>query len=123
MPSDTILNNVRSVLNAEDIRPLTDRVTVQAPDILFYNVVAELILFSGPDSGVVRQTAQQALEIYVSDRHRLGQDITLSGIYAALHQPGVQNVVLETPTENLVVAPNQAPWAQSLSVSVGGRDE
>lgn len=93
IPSEAVLTAVELVLNSESIRPLTDHVTVVEPDIINYAIEAELILFEGPDSEVVRLLAQSKSEEYASDRHRLGHDITLSGVYAALHQPGVQKVI------------------------------
>jgi phage-related baseplate assembly protein len=53
----------------------------------------------------------------------LGHDIPLSGIYAALHQIGVQRVVLNTPTENIVVARQQAAYCDGIIASIGGLDE
>lgn len=123
LPSDALLATVEAHLNAEDVRPLTDLVTVQAPTILRYSVIAELFLFVGPDSEVVRVAAEKAVRDYVEARHRLGHDITLSGLYAALHQPGVQRVVLADPIEDLIVQSNQAAWPENILVIVSGRDE
>lgn len=121
--SDDVLRRVSLHLNSDTVRPLTDRVTLQSAEILHYVVDAQLILFAGPDSEVVRQVAEERVRQYVDDRHRLGHDITLSGLYAALHQPGVQRVQLFSPTADMVVASHQAPWADSVAVTFGGRDE
>jgi phage-related baseplate assembly protein len=72
---------------------------------------------------VVRQTAFDRLSQHLDELHRLGRDITLSGLYAALHQPGVQRVELTEPATTLVLAPHQAGFKQSITISVGGRDE
>ncbi len=122
-PSAEVLTNVRTFLNAEDVRPLTDRVTVSAPEVLPYMIEAELILFDGPDEEVVRRSAENALQGYVEDRHRLGHDIALSGLYAALHQPGVQRVALTQPTADIVIQPHQAPWNTGITITLGGRGE
>ena len=122
-PDDELLELVNARLNAEDVRPLTDFVTVQAPEIVIYSVEAELILFNGPDAEVVRRASLDAVQQYAEDRHRLGHDITLSGLYAALHQPGVQRVNLLTPNENIVVLPNAAPFSELFNVTIGSVDE
>ncbi len=122
-PSDEVLGNVRDVLNAEDIRPLTDSVTVRPPEIISYDIHAQLFLFDGPDEEVVRQSAMDAIRAYVDDRHRLGHDIALSGLFAALHQPGVQRVVLTQPISDLEIEPHQAAWNTSITITLGGRSE
>lgn len=122
VPNTELLALVDSLLNDEDVRPLTDHVTVQAASIVSYNVIAELILFSGPDSSVVQKAANDALNNYVNAQHQLGRDITLSGIYAALHQPGVQRVNLTEPISDLVIQPHQAAWPTNINITFGGRD-
>ncbi len=84
---------------------------------------AELTFYAGPDTEIVRQAAQQAVIDYVAEHHALGHDITLSGLYAALHQPGVQNVIISSPASDIAVQPHQAAHCSSVSVTTGGTDE
>lgn len=123
IPSDDLLGAVDVKLNAEDVRPLTDYVTVQAAEILTYRIEASLMLYSGPDAAVVKAAAIEAVTDYVRRHHLLGNDITLSGLYAALHKEGVQRVELTEPSTNIVVEPHQAAWCVDIEVTVGGRDE
>jgi phage-related baseplate assembly protein len=114
---------VESVLSADDVRPLTDNVTVQSASIINYSVDAVLTLYPGPDSAVVLAAAQAALADYIDANHRLGRDITLSGLYAALHREGVQGVTLNSPASNVSIAANQAAYCTGTTVTVGGTDE
>lgn len=118
-----LLDTVDAALNHEDVRPLTDQVTVQSATVIDYQVQAELTFYAGPDTEIVRQAAQQAVIDYVAEHHALGHDITLSGLYAALHQPGVQNVIITSPASDITVQPHQAAHCSSLSVTTGGTDE
>jgi phage-related baseplate assembly protein len=118
-----LLDIVRQHLNQEDIRPLTDHVMVQPAEIINYTVDAMLTFHHGPDKSVVAQQAREQANTHVEEHHRLGVDITLSGLYAALHQPGVQNVTLRQPTGDIRVALHQAAYCTELNVSEGGRDE
>lgn len=122
-PSQTLQDTVLAALNHEDVRPLTDQVSVQSATIISYQIVAALTLFTGSDTEVVRQAAEQAVTGHVTEHHALGHDITLSGIYAALHQAGVQNVTLTSPAADIVVLSHQAAYCTSVSVTVGGLDE
>lgn len=119
----TLLDKVDAMVSANDTRPLTDWVTVQSADILSYQIAATLYIFSGPDSDVVMTNAQAALEAYVAASHRLGRDITLSGIYASLHQPGVQRVELASPQADLAVSRTQAAYCTAIDLTMGGLGE
>jgi phage-related baseplate assembly protein len=123
IPSDELIGIVADKLSDKAVRPLTDEVTVQRAEIITYTISADLILYEGPDSEVVRQTALNQVTQYVQQHHLLGNDITLSGLYATLHQEGVQRVILQDPSTDIVVASHQAAWCESVTVIVSGRDE
>ena len=122
MAAAELLDVVSAQLNDEDVRPLTDQVAVQAATIAAYSVEATLTLYQGPDAEIVRATAEAATRTYVEQHHRLGHDITVSGLHAALHQPGVQNVDLISPAADIVVPPSHAAYCGDVTVTVGGRD-
>jgi len=122
VPSAEVLTAVAAVLNDEDIRPLTDQVTVQAGTVTDYTVTAVLYLYGGNDDGVVTAAAQAAVETYVDAVKRLGFDVTRSGLFRALHQPGVQNVVLTSPAADIVMGDTQAGNCSAINISFGGID-
>lgn len=122
-----LLDTVEAALNGERVRPMTDNVTVQSAAIIDYVIEAELVMYPGPDAEVVRTAAAAALAEYVAAVHRIGYDVSLSGVNAALHQPGVQRVKLigATPTpdsEGLLVAisDGEAPKCTDITVTVAG---
>lgn len=117
-----LLDIVTAALNAEKVRPMTDHVTVLSASIVNYAVDAVLTLYRGPSADAVLAAAQAAIDAYTSDMHRIGFDITLSGIYKALHQAGVQNVTLNAPTANIVISDGQAAYCTGITLSVGGTD-
>lgn len=118
--STTLVNKVAATINGDQIRPMTDQVTVQSADIVEYTVVAELVILPGPDSEVVRQAALDAITAYTEAQRKIGYDVTLSGVYAALHQPGVQRVNLTAPVANLVIGTGQASYCTSITVTTAG---
>ena len=118
-PTNDLLEVVMQTLNADDIRPLTDQVMVQGALVITYTVEATLHLYSGPDANVVKAAAEMALDNYVLRHHLLGHDITLSGLYAALHQEGVQRVELHAPAEDIVVENTEAAWCSEMTLVVG----
>jgi len=116
-----LLAKVEAALRSEDIRPLTDYVTVQSAAILPYDVVAILHLFPGPDSSVVVAEALRRLAIYVEACHRLGRVVARSGLDAALHVAGVERVELLYPAEDIRADLTQAPYCIGVDVKTGAQ--
>jgi len=121
--STGLLAVVEKALNAEDVRPVGDRVTVQSAVMVPYRVDATLYFYPGPESEPVREAAEQRLKEYISAQHRLGRDIRRSAIYAALHVEGVQRVELTAPAADIVLAKHQASYCTDYTISAGGTDE
>ncbi len=121
--SPELLSTVLARLSDESVRPLTDYVQVQGASVVPYEVTATLHFYAGPDREVIMANARAALEAYTEGQHRLGLDVTLSGLYAALHQPGVQRVDLAEPTANLVVDRQSASYCTAINLTDGGLDE
>ncbi|KAE9526063.1 baseplate J/gp47 family protein [Testudinibacter aquarius] len=118
-----LINIVKTALNAEDVRPLTDTVNVKSATIISYNINAELTLYPSTAEAVILEKVQSAVRQFVENKHKLGFDITLSAIYASLHQEGVQNVQLKAPTADLVIQPTQVGYCTAININVGGRNE
>ncbi|CAI1972487.1 MULTISPECIES: baseplate assembly protein [Serratia] len=114
---------VDKALNDEDVRPVADRVSVRSATIVNYNIDAVLYLYPGPEAEPIRSAAEAKLKSYISAQHRLGRDIRLSAIYAALHAEGVQRVELKSPQADIVLDKTQASYCASYLLTVGGSDE
>jgi len=118
-----LIDTVTAALSAEDVRPVGDRLTVQSASIVAYSVEAVLYLYPGPEQEPILAAAQAALDAYVSTQRRLGRDIRLSAVYAALHVEGVQRVELVSPAADVVLDETQAAHCTGTNVSIGGSDE
>jgi phage-related baseplate assembly protein len=111
---------VEAALNAERVRPMTDQVTVLSASIVNYAITAELVLYPGPDPEVVKNASIAAATAYANAQRRIGYDVTLSGLFAALHQPGVQRVNLTAPVANLTIDDGEASHCTAITVTVAG---
>ncbi len=119
-PSDDLLQQVIDTVTPR--KPLCSELFVHAPQIVPYSIEASLILYEGPGADQVLQEALKSVEDFVAARHRLGHDITIAALHAALVRPGVQNVTMANPTTDLVIAGNQVAWCADINVTIGGRD-
>jgi phage-related baseplate assembly protein len=122
-PSQELLDIVAAHLAQDGIRPLTDYVLVRAAQIERYQVRATLYSFSGPDSTVVVAEADKRMRQYAKDAHQLGRVPTHSGIEAALHVPGVERVVLVTPTDDPDISKLRAHYCDDIAITYGGVHE
>lgn len=117
-PSQQVLRAVEQALNADDIRPLNDEVQVEAGGVEAYKVRARLYVPPGAAPEPILQAARSAAEQYVAAQHRLGAAVRLSGIYAALHQPGVLRVELLEPVADIEPMARVAPRCSAIELSM-----
>lgn len=121
--SQALLDIVEAALSAEDVRPVGDRLTVQSATIVDYAIDATLYLYPGPEQEPILEAAQARAEAYVAEQRRLGRDIRLSAVYAALHVEGVQRVELTSPTADVVLDETQASHCTGITLRNGGTDD
>ncbi len=116
-PDSALLTTVDTALNARYVRPLGDRVTVQAAEVIEYAIDANVVMFRGPATSSVLNAAARAVEKFRVDTHQLGRDITESGLHRAIHQPGSHSVRLHQPANlPIVVAPHQAAYCTGVNL-------
>lgn len=101
MAGSLLLSTVAEALNAEDVRPLNDHVTVQSATIRPWSCVAKLTTGNGPAASVVRDQAIRAVKAYAAETHVIGAGVYRSALIAALHQPCVVAVDLIEPAADL----------------------
>lgn len=116
VPSDELLDRIRDRLSEEDIRPLTDIVTVIGPEVVEYSVEVQLSIASGPDPAAVKAAAEEAINKYCSSRHLVGRVVARSGLLGAAHVPGVEKAILISPAED--VDPGEMGTAVPSSISI-----
>lgn len=122
-PDAGVLQAVDAAVNAQDVRPLSDEVIVQAATIVPYSIDATVHTLPGPDSASVLASAHQRCAQYALDMHRIGRSPTLSGIYAALHIEGVQRVELHSPSADVAIGPTQASYCSAITLNAGGSSD
>jgi phage-related baseplate assembly protein len=122
-PSTELLQTVTDYITVKTRRLLTDKVIVQAVDIRPFVLSARLMFFAGPDSDVVLQAAKDSAAKYLAESRRIGRNITLSGLYAALKVPGVEDVLDLSPDSTLVMSDTEAAYCNSVAITPGGVGE
>lgn len=112
-----LLDQVAEALSDErGVRPLNDNVIVQSASLTDYVIDAELTVAPGPDSEVVRSRSATSVANHIANLRRIGQPVTLSGVYAALHVTGVIRVNLAEPASE--VDPGATGVANCTAITV-----
>ncbi|MDN4021503.1 baseplate J/gp47 family protein [Acinetobacter pittii] len=114
-PED-LLNVVSAALNAKSVRPLTDRPIIYSASILNYSIDAEIFIDEGPDENIVLSSCYKAAQEYTKKSHSFNNGISLSGIYQALHQPGVSRVNLISPVGNIDTSIGQVAFCTGINI-------
>ncbi|HBW5254036.1 TPA: baseplate assembly protein [Klebsiella pneumoniae] len=121
-PED-LLQVVDEALNDEAVRPVADRVSVRSAEIVPYEIDAVLYVYPGPAKEPILAAAKAQGTAYINEQRRLGRDVRLSAIYAALHVQGVQRVELMKPLADMVLDKTQASYCTDFKAEIGGSDE
>ncbi|WP_436312573.1 baseplate assembly protein [Variovorax sp. LjRoot84] len=114
---EALLNTVRNALSAEDVRPLCDLVTVQAAQMIETDIVAVLHRKSGPAGDIAAAAARTALGAWLVKVRRLAAGLPRSGIDAALHQPGIDRVVLTSPAADILCDATQCARVTGITIT------
>ncbi|MGV4733200.1 baseplate J/gp47 family protein [Burkholderia pseudomallei] len=116
--SNELVEIVRKAL--EKMRPLTDEVIVKSATIVRYAIRATLRFFSGPDRAVALAEANKRTAKFATDMHRIGMEVTVDGLHAAMRVAGVQKVLLDSPAGGVAVTGDQAPYCAGIELIDGG---
>lgn len=118
-PDASLISTVSDYLSEEDIRPLSDYVIVEPAGVVTFEIAATLLVYQGPTSAPILPAAQAAVSAYISEHAKLGHDITLSALYAALHQPGgVKRVEITSPVADIVIGPRQVAHCTDINITL-----
>lgn len=116
-----LLEVVDNALQSDDVRVITDVLTVAGATITTVPVIAQVYLY--PDTPIeVFNGLQASLTAAFAAASGLGWDVTRSWLIAQLHPAGVQRVVLTAPAADVVCGPSQAPALGAITLTMAGRD-
>ena len=100
LPSAELLEKVRQALSADDVRPLTDTVSVAAPELVPYAVAGGWYLRKTDSAlaGNISAAVAAAVEQYrLWQRSAPGRDINPTKLAALVERAGAKRVVLDEP--------------------------
>lgn len=99
-PTEAVLKEVEDALNADDVRPLTDSVTVSKPDEDPFEIDVTFYIErnSQASSTIIERDARAAVEAYISwQTSKMGRDINPSYLVQKIMEAGVKRVEVRKP--------------------------
>lgn len=122
LPPQNVLDAVAKALNDERVRPLTDTVTVKAPELVNFDI--RLTWYISEDRQAMLSTITQAVAAAVEEyrlwqRTQPGRDILPIRLASLLEQAGVKRLVLTAPQYRKLEG-WQLAREKTVSVTFGG---
>lgn len=124
LPGEETLKAVSGVLNADKVRPLTDHVTVKAPETVTYNIDVTYYTQTGGALGpeAVAQNVTAAVAEYKRwQAAKMGRDVNPSYLVSLLMQTGAKRVEVRSPAF-ATVADNAVAVIGTTAVVNGGAE-
>ena len=125
LPGEEILALVREKLNDRSIRPLTDKVSVKAPEIIPYNV--DVLYYidrrDATEAAAIQTRAESAVQEFILwQKERLGRDINPTELYYRLRAAGVKRAEIKQPA---FTATNKKQFAvaREVKAALGGLED
>ena len=114
--SPALLSTILTQLNADNVRPLTDTVSVLPIVEIDYQITGTITLYSDADPvSTMAAATSAAQELAIALASRIQRDIVPSQIIEALSVSGVYEVVLTAPTYMPLAA---GQWANCTSITL-----
>ncbi|MFT4327283.1 MAG: baseplate J/gp47 family protein [Wolbachia pipientis] len=121
VPSEELLEIVRNHVTRDDIRVLTDTLTVIGCDIVPITIHGKVHIYPTTSKSVIEAIKEQFVKDLESVKG-LGWNVTKSWIIAHLFTKGIQNIELIEPIEDIIVKDNQCIALRDFSVSLIGKN-
>jgi len=116
--SDNVVARVNGILQADDGGQLTDIVTVRSAAPLAYDIVVEAIIPAGPSPAPIRAASIAALAAAAARLQTIGGVAPTDALIAAGRVAPMTKFILVSPAEDIVAAPDAAPYARSITVNL-----
>lgn len=125
LPTGGIITGLQNYLQNQQIRPLTDKVTVKAPDTVDYKINVTYYINSSDLSKeqTIKANVEEAVNQYIIwQRSKIGRDINPSRLIQMMISAGAKRVELTLPEFQAIGAANVANNI-SKTVAYGGIED
>jgi len=125
LPGEEILDAVEKALSADTVRPLTDHVTVKAPETVSYDI--DIKYYISSDNPVSADTIENAVTAAVEEYKAwqsaaMGRDINPSKLISLLMATGIKRVEVTSPVYT-AVEDTEIAQVENINIVNGGYED
>lgn len=113
---------VRAHLYRDDIKPLTDVVSVSSVSLHEYVIDVSVYVRPGPDPAAVKKAALDSLSAMVAARRTPGRDVPVSAVIAAASVGPVDRVAVASPASDVAMGYGELAVCTGINVTVATHD-
>ena len=125
LPSEAFLADLTRYLKESSICPLTDKITISAPDIVEYDLEFTYYIGKNNKNNVeaIQIAAEEAKDAYVTwQKTHIGTDINTDVLVEFLRVAGIKRVVITKPSYQ-VITNTQIASAKTIKMIYGGLED
>lgn len=126
LPEQTLIEELERYLQDEEIRPLTDKVTVSAPAIEEYEIELVYYINRSDRSRIssINEQIQAAVQDYIEwQREKIGRDINPDQLRKMLISAGAKRLEIRSPDFRRIPQKSLALLSGDISVVYGGIED
>ena len=124
LPTQTALDAIAAVCNADTVRPLTDQVTVMSPTAVNFTLALTYTINvndSGSSSTIQAAVATAVATWVLWQKSKLGRDINKSELTRLVKEAGVQDITaLTLSVSDMTINEDQVAICTSNTITFGG---
>jgi phage-related baseplate assembly protein len=122
LPSAEIISGVSGSLKDGNVRPLTDKVTVQAPTEVSYTIGLTYYIAQSDSAqaSAIQTVVSAAVTAYTTWQRKMGRDINPDKLLALIISAGAKRATITTPTQTTIAATEVPALSGTASVTYGG---
>jgi phage-related baseplate assembly protein len=124
LPEQEFIDEVYETINDRKVRPLTDKVTVTAPEVINYNLsVIYYIPANDVQQSLIRGNIEKAINDYVIwQKSKIGRDINPSKLVSDCVKAGAKRVDIVSP-QFVKLEKGQIAVAANVAIEFGGVED
>ena len=122
LPGEALINKVNAILQDDNIRPLTDLVSVSAPDVVNYDITLTYYINESDKAaaGNIQNLVNTAVQTYKTwQSSAIGRDINPSYLIGKIMGAGAKRVTVTSPVYTELTN-NQIAGLGNVTINYGG---
>lgn len=126
LPNEALVEELEQYLQNENIRPLTDRVTVRAPDIREYEVSLTYYINESDrmNAAAIQKKVESAVQEYIAwQKERIGRDINPDQLRKLVISAGAKRINVDKPDFQRITRSSIALLSGDAEVLYGGVED